>query len=295
MTCDRRHFLAASGAVVASSLLRRVPVPLPLPTIGPLYRAVKWGMIQTEGGVQTRFELMKELGYDGMELISPLGGLDKKELIAASLATGMPIHGVVDDVHWRQDHRLSSPDPAARARGRAALEQAIRDAHDLGGSSVLLVPGVVDEKEGTNHDQVWERSTEEIRKALPIASKLGVHILIENVWNGFCYTPEQLAEYLDGIASPWIGAYFDIGNHVKYGKSEHWVRTLGRRIVKMDVKDWGEKNGFCKIGDGDCDWPEVRKAISEIGFSGWVTAEVSGGKKERLADIRERMVKVLGS
>ena len=116
---------------------------------------------------------------------------------------------------------------------------------------------------------------------------------MENVWNGFCYSPEQTAEYLDGFNSPWVGSYFDIGNHVKYGKSEHWIRTLGKRIVKLDVKDWGKQNGFCKIGDGDCNWPEVRKAVAEIGFTGWSTAEVGGGNRDRMKDVHDRMNKHL--
>ena len=128
-----------------------------------------------------------------------------------------------------------------------------------------------------NHDHVWKRSIVEIRKVLPLAARLGIHVLIENVWNGFCETPEQLRDYVDEIDSPWVGVYFDIGNVRKFGPSEDWIRVLGRRIVKLDVKDWGQKNGFCKLGEGDVNWPEVRKALSEIGFTGWSTREGSDG------------------
>jgi len=121
-----------------------------------------------------------------------------------------------------------------------------------------------------------------------------VRVLIENVWNGFCETPEQFRDYLEEIDSPWVGAYFDIGNVRKFSPSENWIRTLGSHIVKVDVKDWGVKNGFCKIGDGDVNWPAVREALHEIGFTGWSTAEVSGGDRERLADIFTRMNRVLG-
>ena len=103
-----------------------------------------------------------------------------------------------------------------------------------------------------------------------------------------------MRDYLDEIDSPWVGAYFDIGNVRKFGPSEDWIRTLGRRIVKLDVKDWGRGNGFCKIGDGDVNWPEVRAALGEIGFTGWSTAEVRGGDRERLADVAQRMNNVLG-
>ena len=162
----------------------------------------------------------------------------------------------------------------------------------FGGFSVLLVPGKVigpDE----NHDHVWQRSITAIRKVLPLASKLGVRVLIENVWNGFCETPDQMRDYIDEICSPWVGAYFDIGNCRKFGFSEDWIHTLGPRIVKLDCKDWGDTEGFCRIGDGDVNWQEVRNALATIGFSGWCTAEVTGGGRDELADISQQMNRVL--
>lgn len=256
---------------------------------GKIFKSVKWQMVQTEGSVLEKFELCKELGYDGMELISP-AEFQSEEVIAASKKTGMPIHGLVDMKHWQV--RLSSPDLATREEGRQFLEQGIRDANAFGGDTVLLVPGKVSGSNET-HDDVWNRSIEQIQKVLPLASRLGVRVLIENVWNGFCETPEQLRDYLDEINSPWVGAYFDIGNVRKFGPSEDWIRVLGNRIVKLDVKDWGKDNGFCKIGDGDVNWVAVREALAEIKYNGWCTAEVEGGGPERLADIAARMNRVL--
>ncbi|SVA51241.1 uncharacterized protein METZ01_LOCUS104095, partial [marine metagenome] len=197
--------------------------------------------------------------------------------------------------------RLSSPDANTRRKGLDALRTAIRDTHLVKGSAVLLVPGAVRDAENENHQQVWDRSIEQIHWALPLAAKLGIHVLIENVWNGFLYDPkgdnnqtaELLAKYLDEIDSPWVGSYFDIGNHQRFGKPAEWIRTLGKRIVKLDVKGWGKSNGFCKIGDGDVDWPDVRRALAEIGFTGWSTAEVGGGNRDRMKDVHDRMEKHL--
>ncbi len=252
-------------------------------------RSVKWGMIEIDGSVLDKFELCKELGYDGMELISPTE-ITAEEIREASEATSMPIHGLVDMKHWQI--RLSSPDPQVRDNGRQILDRAIADAKTFGGDSVLLVPGKVAGDDET-HDHVWNRSIAEIRKSIPVAARLGVRILIENVWNGFCETPDQLKDYIDEINSPWVGVYFDIGNAQKFAPSEQWIKTLGSRIVKLDIKDWGIENGFCKIGEGDVDWKAVNEALAEIGFSGWSTAEVQGGDRERLADIAQRMERVL--
>ena len=293
-TLSRRQFAytAAGLSLAAANLPARQALGGPAegdtasqPQPTSIYKSVKWGMINTKGSVLEKFQLCKELGYDGMELVSPTK-LSAKEIGEASQATDMPVHGVVDMKHWAV--RLSSPDAKVRDEGRGHLEQAIRDAKSFGGDSVLLVPGAVRGKDET-HDHVWQRSVVEIRKVLPLASRLGVRVLIENVWNGFCETPDQLRDYIDDIDSPWVGVYFDIGNVRKFSPSEEWVRTLESRIVKLDVKDWGKQNGFCKIGDGDVNWPEVRKALAEINFSGWSTAEVAGGGRERLQDIATRM------
>lgn len=291
----RRHFIATLAAASAPLSLRaqdaagsESPLPIKL--------ALKGGMADFGANLEEKFRGLKEIGYDGIELDSP-GGQDKAEALAASKSTGLPIHGVVDSIHWKT--RLSDPDAAVREQGLQGLLTAIRESHSVGGSAVLLVPGVVDGK--TNHDEAWARSIVEIRKALPLAAELGIHILIENVWNRMFYKEDGgdaqgaglLAKYLDEIDSPWVGSYFDIGNHQRFGKPADWIRTLGKRIVKLDCKDWGVKAGFCKIGEGDIDWADVRKALRETGYTGWATAEVAGGNKERCAEILANMKKHL--
>ncbi len=293
----RRDFVKGTASALAATAAAGLARPTatraaesdPPSNAGRIYKSVKWGMIGEGDSVLAKFELQKELGYDGIELNSP-ADINRDEVVAASRATGMPVHGVVDSAHWNQ--RLSSPDEAIRDKGRAALETAIRDTNYYGGDTVLLVPGRVTGADET-HDHVWQRSRDEIRKVLPLASRLGVRVLIENVWNGFCEQPQQLRDYIDDIASPWVGSYFDIGNHQKFAPSEEWIRVLGHRIVKLDVKDWGVANGFCKIGDGDVNWAEVRNALAEIEFTGWCTAEVGGGNRARLAEIAQRMNRVL--
>ena len=249
---------------------------------GVIYKAVKTNGKLTAG----QLAKLKELGFDGVEGVSP-GIADKAAYMDMIRASGMPVHGVVDMVHWKQ--RLSSPDASVRAAGQKALEQAVIDSKEFGGSSVLLVPGKVSGPDET-HDHVWQRSIAEIRKTLPLASKLGIHILIENVWNGFCETPELLCRYIDEINSPWVGVYFDIGNVQKFSPAHECIRKLGKRIVKLDVKDWGVKNGFCKLGEGDVNWPEVCKALKEVGFSGWATREGNDGGHEHTARLMNELL-----
>ena len=165
---------------------------------------------------------------------------------------------------------------------------------------MLLVPAVVNKQ--VSYDEAWERSTAEVRTVLPRAEELDVKIAIENVWNGFLLSPLEAARYVDQFEGDRVGWYFDVGNVVNYGFPEQWVRILGSRILKLDVKEYSRKRrdeeglwkGFgVEIGEGDCDWPAVRAALREVGYSGWATAEVGGGGEERLADIKARMDAVL--
>ncbi len=303
---DRRSFLSVSSRTVAGSFVAglsgfpfvKLKADHHLGGEKRIYKSVKMGMFNEKIPLIEKFRLMKEMGFDGAELNSP-GGVDKEEALKASRELDFPIHGVVDSIHWGT--RLSDPNPEVREKGLQGLLKAIRDSHYVGGNAVLLVPGAARDPEKESHGHVWTRSIEQIRKALPTASKLGIRILIENVWNNFLYDPKGdnnqsaylLAAYIDEINSPWVGSYFDIGNHQRFGKPAEWIRTLGSRIAKLDVKDWGVSNGFCKIGDGDVDWADVRAALHEIGYTGWATAEVSGGDRNRIKEVGERMDKHL--
>ena len=234
---------------------------------GRIFKAVKGGKRGGETPLQF-FERLKKLGFDGVES----GNAGQAAAYAeATEKTGVMFHGLVCGWHWG-GNRLSSPDAEARAKGLAQMERDIRNTHRLGGSSVLLVPGRVGGQNET-HEQVWDRSIGEVTKILPLASRLGVRVLIETVWNGFCESPDRFRDYIDAFDSPWVGAYFDIGNMQKFAPAEEWIRTLGSRTVKLDIKDWGKKNGFCRLGEGDVDWDKVRSALEEVGFSGWATRE----------------------
>ncbi|MEX0937967.1 MAG: TIM barrel protein [Pirellulales bacterium] len=297
----RRTFLRAAGvtgaAVVLSSsvprdILAQEQAADDHPIGRHIYKSLKWNMVRTPGPTLAQFKMLKELGYDGVEIDSP-GGVDKEEAIAASRETGLPIEGVVNSTHWNVRH--SDPDPAVRQQALENMKTAMRDAKRVGADSVLLVPGKVNDPLAENHDQVWERSITEIRKMLPLAEELQMKILIENVGNGFCTDPRQFARYIDEIDSPLVGVHFDIGNHIAHSPPADWIRILGRRIRKLDVKDRNKTTReMTLIGEGDADWPAVRQALEEVGYRGWVAAEVRGGDRERLADVVRRMNNVLG-
>lgn len=300
---DRRQFLKtgcaafSAGALATGAMTSARTLPAGEGTEGKMKKAVKFGMVRADLSILEKFQLLKDLGFDGVEMDSP-SSIDRAEVLRARDATGLVIHGVVDSVHWRQT--LSDPSTRVRSEGLAGLKTALRDAKFYGATTVLLVPAVVNKE--VSYAEAYARSQQEIRKALPLAEELGVKIALENVWNLFLLSPLELVRYIDEFRSPWIGAYFDVGNIVTYGWPEHWIRTLDKRILKLDIKEFsrekqeseGLRKGFrVKLGEGDCDWPAVRQALADIGYTGWATAEVPGGGPERLQEIAERMDRIL--
>jgi len=260
-------------------------------------KAVKYYMVQVEGTLLDKFKLLKELGFDGIELDSP-GGATAEEVNRCKGETGLMVPGVVDSVHWKEC--LSDASGDVRAKGLEALKQALKDCKGYGGTSVLLVPGKV--TKDVTYQQCWDRSVAEIKKAVPLAEELGVGILIENVWNDFLTDPKEMARFIDDCGSKVVGAHFDTGNTVRYSPPHDWIPILGQRIKKLDIKDYKKQPdgnlgaGFnVKLLKGDVDWPRVMYELKLIDYVGWGTAEIQGGDREWLTDVAARMDKIFAS
>jgi len=205
---------------------------------------------------------------------------------------------VMNSDHWR--YPLSSGDPEVVAKCVKGMETSLHNAKFWGADTVLLVPAVVNPQ--TSYGDAWKRSQEQIRKMIPMAQELKVIIAVEEVWNKFLLSPLEMARYIDDFQSPWVKAYFDVGNVALYGYPQDWIRTLGNRIVKLHLKDFtfrqdpvtkkraGELVG---LRDGDIDWKEIYNALKEIGYKGSATVELNGGDKNYLADVSHRVDMIL--
>ena len=259
-----------------------------------IYKTLKVGMADVPGSLSDKFSAIKAAGFAGVELDT--GNINVKETREAITATGLVVDGTVCAGHWSIRH--TSPSDNERAQALEILRKGLRDTHAIGGHTVLLVVG--HGQDGTE-EELWTRSVDNISQAVPLAAELGIYIAIENVWNHFLYnhdgaanqTADKFIKYVDAFNSPWVGMQFDIGNHWKYGSMGDWIRALGKRIVKLDVKGFSrKKNEFTKIGDGDLDWADVRRALDEIGFVGWAAAEVAGGGPDRLREVSNNLDRV---
>ncbi|MCP4645361.1 MAG: sugar phosphate isomerase/epimerase [bacterium] len=278
---SRRSFVKTAGAALAgaAALTQATPAQAGKFT-GRIKKAVKYGMVKGDMSVLDKFKMLKDLGFDGVEP-GVREKVDHEEMRKASEKTGLPIHGVV----------LGSVN---------GINKAVDLAVEYGSTSVLLVAGRVSDK--MPYAKNYEETQATIRASIPYAKEKGILLLVENVWNNFLISPIELARYIDELQSDQVGVYFDIGNVGRYGWPEHWIPVLGDRIHKLDIKAYSQSKqmkegpwkGFdCKIGDDEINWSAVRAELAKIDYHGWATAEVGGGGRERLADISQRMDKVL--
>ncbi|GIP35180.1 sugar phosphate isomerase/epimerase [Paenibacillus sp. J2TS4] len=230
------------------------------------------------------FEVSREAGYDAVELnVNPEGGVgltmettaaEAEQIGRLARQYGLQLRSISTSLLWR--HPLSSDDAAVREQGGRIVRKQLELAELLGADTVLVVPGAVNE--ATSYDACYERSLKELNGLAREAEQRGVRIGVENVWNKFLLSPLEMKQYVDSIDSPNVGVYFDVGNILAYGFPQQWIRILGARIFKIHVKDFrpgvGTGQGFVPLLAGDVNWPEVRAALQEIGYTDTLTAEI---------------------
>jgi hexulose-6-phosphate isomerase len=285
---DRRTFLQSCAA---AALLP----PFQPPPQAARRKAVLISMLPSALPYAARFGIARDAGFDAIEMQTIAREDEAAEIRDVAMRTGLRIHSVMNADHWR--FPLSSRDRDVVGRGVAGMETSLRNAALWGADTVLLVPAVVDQT--TSYRDAWTRSQQIIReRLLPLARELKVIVAVEEVWNKFLLSPLECARYVDELDSPWLKAYFDVGNIVFYGYPQDWIRTLGARIAKVHLKDFrlDRPNGrfaWTNIGDGDIDWPEVGRAFDEVGYRGYFTTEVAAGDAAYLKDLAGRVDRFL--
>ncbi len=289
-TMKRRSFLKLAATVtVGTKLPGFSSAALASRKNSKLHKALQFGMLPKQLSDAEKFKLARKCGFDGVEG-APIADLDEaRRLGKLAREAGVPIHSIVFG-GWHAP--FSDPDPNVREKGHQGMETALRSAKALGADTVLLVPAVV--KENVSYRDAYKRSQRCIRKLLPLAEELNIVIAVENVWNKFLLSPLEFARYVDEFDSPWLKAYFDVGNVIIYGYAQDWIRTLGKRIVKIHLKDFKRKGyQWTNLLDGDVNWKEVRLALDEIGYDGFLTTELRGGDEAYLRDLSARIDKMI--
>ena len=289
----RRTFLQSTAALAITPAARaassaRLPIAM----------AVEYNMLPAKLSILERFQLAKDAGYEKIECPTTADQTDAEAMKAASEKTSLPIHSVMNADHWK--YPFSSADPAVVEKSLDGARVSIRNAHLWGAETVLLVPAVVNAQ--TTYKEAYVRSQPAIRKLIPLAEELKVTLALEEVWNKFLLSPLEFARYIDEYDSPRVRAYFDVGNVVLYGYPQDWIRTLGKRIVKLHIKDFSFRRDpttkkqvadWVPLGEGDIDWRSIYDALGDIGYKGTATLELASGDAPYLQEMRRRFSLIL--
>jgi len=261
---------------------------------GPLRvkKGLVMDMLPTSMSYAERFKMARDVGFAVVQAPTTPDEHAAEEMKKAADEAGIRIDSVMNMDHWK--YPLSSGDGVVVAKSMEGMRTSLHNAKLWGSDAVLLVPAVVNAQ--TSYADAWARSQARIRELLPMAEELKVVIAIEEVWNKFLLSPLEMVAYIDDFQSPWIKAWFDVGNVVLYGYPQDWIRTLGKSIYKVHLKDFKRKEGgyaWVNLGDGDVDWTAVRQAFADIGYAGSAIAELDGGDEAYLRDVSRRIDRLL--
>src|ERR1041385_6032027 len=205
----------------------------------PIKKGILVDMLPENLAYLDRFKIARDAGFEVMQANTEPDERKAEEIKKAADAAGIRIDSVMNMDHWK--YPMSSSDPAVVEKSLAGMRTSLHNAKLWGADAVLLVPAVVNPQ--TSYRDAWTRSQARIKTLLPLAQELKVVIAIEEVWNKFLLSPLEMARYIDELKSPWIKAWFDVGNVVLYGYPQDWIRTLGKRIVNVHLKDFKRKEG----------------------------------------------------
>lgn len=290
---NRRGFLGgAMGAALAASTDAGATTP-----DGPK-KALLYDMLPSHLSLEDRFKLARDVGFAGVQSGPIADAAQCARMRSGAEKAGIRVHSVI---YGGWDPPLSDPDPARREQSFRNAVSALQSAAAMGADDILLVPAVVDSR--TRYIDAYRRSQEQIRRLIPWAEKLKVEITVEEVWNNFLLSPMEYAHFIDSFHSPWVGSHFDVGNVVTFGWPEDWIRTVGKRIKKVHLKDYkggpglfgGNHGSFVNLWEGSVDWKAVRTAFAEVGFTGFMTTELGGGDEAYLRDISARVDRILAA
>ena len=256
---------------------------------GISYLSFENGLSNTES-IDSALTQTKSNGFDALELsVSSEGVINTNtskaecEIIRKKINdSGVFVDSIATGMSWGVSP--TSDDESIRKQSINLHQDAIKVASYLDCKALLFVPGVVKSPispEIVRYDRALDRLREAINQCLPIAEDLNVDLCMENVWNGFFYSPIELRDFVDSFNSDRLGIYLDIGNLIGYQQHPpHWVELLNSRIKRVQIKDfqenfdWTGSFSFCDIGAGDVPWSETIEALNSIQYKSTIIAEM---------------------
>ncbi|MCL4693257.1 MAG: sugar phosphate isomerase/epimerase [Candidatus Hydrogenedentes bacterium] len=210
------------------------------------------------------FAVAKELGLDGVQVSLGTEANDmhlrrpeiQQQFLDAASQEGVAIAslaiGELNRIPYKSD-----------PRAEVWVSDSIDVCTALGVNVVLLA--FFSEGDLRDDPQGVDTVVERLKRVAPKAEDVGVYLAIESWLSG----PQHL-EIIERVGSPNVKVYYDVGNsHLRGYDIYQEIRDLGtEHICEFHAKDYEHI-----FGQGKVDFVEVRKAMDDIGYSGWIQIE----------------------
>jgi sugar phosphate isomerase/epimerase len=226
----------------------------------------------------------KQLGLDGVQV--SMGSVDddlqlrrfevQRAYREAATANGVRIGGIALDLMNQVPYKS---DP----RTEQWVSDSIDVARALGVRVVLLA--FFDKGDLRNDAEGQAEVVRRLKRVAPKAEQHGVVLGIES----WLSAPEHV-RILEAVGSRNVQVYYDLANSTERGYDVlAEIRQLGReRICEFHAKE----NGFL-LGQGRIDFPAVRKAMDDIGYTGWIQIEGAVPKGQPLVESHAHNVRFM--
>ena len=209
------------------------------------------------------FEIARKIGLDGVQVDFGSGenGLPlfdeqlQQDILDAAKAQKMEIAslamGVLNNVPFKSD-----------PRAERWVRQGIEVAEAMRAKIILLAFFGNGDLKGD--EQGINNVVQRLRQMAPDAEVAGVTLGIES-W----LSAEQHIDIIERVGSQSVKVYYDVANSHKAGYDIYQeIRKLGPLICQFHAKDYDDL-----YGKGSIDFKEVRAAIDDAGYRGWLVIE----------------------
>ena len=269
---SRREFLAGCGATLGAATLGVAPLPAK-PDAGKVRFGVRTPLPR-EMNLRERAQLVKKLGYDGIEL----GGewLNQPvEAIQEQLAgIGIAVSAITGSI------KLIDTDPVIRAQAVETDRQRLEMARILGASDLLEVPTFGPNRFQDISPLMTPREIEErllvlqLKQLVPDVQRTGVNLMIEacnRKETHFMYLQSQAAGFVEAVGAPGFKLI-----------SDFYHMQLEEQDIAATLKKYGKYTVYVHLADGKArtepgslpfDYRPGFHALKEWGFSGWLNME----------------------
>ncbi len=233
---------------------------------------VRFGKVAATGDLETLAATLSDAGYDGMEIAlrdpreidaaNLLAILDKYSLKVPALGTGIAF--------WSEGLHFSSPDGSVRAASVERIKCHIELAAQL---DAIVIIGLILGKDPVD-DTHRALAAECLLECGTAAADAGVRLAVEPInryETAFVNTVGDCLDFIGQSGAPACGLLLDSFHmNIEEASIQDAIRLAGDRCIHFHAADSNRR----WPGQGHIDFPSIFDTLTQIGFKGFISAEI---------------------